>query len=57
LINAENFAKETAKSNFHRVLVEQVVPTFMDRDDALLLLEEHVTNNILKVGSPYKMIA
>jgi hypothetical protein len=29
----------------------------MDRDDALLLLEEHVTNNILKVRSPFKMTA
>lgn len=49
LANSNNFAKNKAKTTFHRVLVEQIQPTFMDRDDALLLLEEHITNNILKV--------
>lgn len=49
LANSNNFAKDKAKTTYHRVLVEQVQPTFMDKDDALLLLEEHITNNILKV--------
>lgn len=49
LANSNDFAKDKAKTTFHRVLVEQVQPTFMDRDNALLLLEEHITNNILKV--------
>ena len=48
----DNFAQEKAKTTFHRVLVEQVLPTFMDRDAALELLEEHLTNNLLKVLSP-----
>lgn len=47
----DNFAEEKAKTTFHRVLVEQVLPTFMDRDKALDLLEEHVTNNLLKANS------
>jgi hypothetical protein len=46
---ASNFADEKAKTTFHRVLVEQVLPTFIDREAALDLLEEHVTNNLLKV--------
>ena len=45
----DNFAEEKAKTTFHRVLVEQVLPTFMERETALDLLEEHVTNNLLKV--------
>jgi hypothetical protein len=49
---ADNFAEEKAKTTFHRILVEQVLPTFMEKDDALLLLEEHITNNILKVSHP-----
>ena len=46
---ANNFAEDKAKTTFHRILVEQVLPTFMEKDDALMLLEEHITNNILKV--------
>ena len=30
--------------------MEQVLPTFMEKDNALTLLEEHITNNILKVS-------
>jgi len=56
LANADNFAKEKAKSTFHRVLVEQVQPKFMQRDEALELLEEHITNNILKVFVPQEML-
>jgi hypothetical protein len=33
------------------VLVEWILPTFLKRDDALDLLEERVTNNLLKVSS------
>jgi hypothetical protein len=46
---ADDFAQEKAKTTFHRVLVEQILPTFMERDTALELLEEHLTNNLLKV--------
>ena len=49
LANADDFARDKAKTTFHRVFVEQIQPTFMERDEALFLLEEHVTNNILKV--------
>jgi hypothetical protein len=45
----DDFAQEKAKTTFHRVLVEQILPTFMERDTALELLEEHLTNNLLKV--------
>jgi len=47
---ANNFAEDKAKTTFHRILVEQVLPTFMEKDNALMLLEEHITNNILKVS-------
>lgn len=45
----DDFANEKAKTTFHRVLVDQILPTFMERDAALELLEEHVTNSLLKV--------
>ena len=46
---AGELGKEVVKTTFHRVVVENVVPQFITRDDALELLEEHVTNNLLKV--------
>jgi hypothetical protein len=46
---ADDFAKEKAKTTFHRILVEQILPQFLARDNAMELLEEHVTNNLLKV--------
>lgn len=45
-----DFGKEKAKTTFHRVLIEQILPQFLDRDNAMDLLEEHVTNNLLKVS-------
>lgn len=50
---ANDFAEDKSKTTFHRILVEQILPTFMEKDDALVLLEEHVTNNILKVLVPF----
>jgi hypothetical protein len=47
---AKDFAKNKAKTTFHRVLVEETLPTSMTREKAFALLEEHVTNNLLKVG-------
>lgn len=49
---ADEFAQEKAKTTFHRVMVDQILPTTMTRDIAFGLLEEHVTNNILKVTHP-----
>ena len=48
---ADEFAKDRANTTFHRVLIEQILPQFMSKDCALELLEEHVTNNLLKVLS------
>jgi hypothetical protein len=49
IAHSDGFAQERASVSVHRILVEQILPTFMKRGDALDLLEEHVTNNILKV--------
>ena|SRR5579859_1782616 len=49
LVPEESFAEQKARTTFHRILVEYIVPTFQDGEAALALLQEHITNNILKV--------
>ncbi|KAI0955894.1 hypothetical protein AcV7_006436 [Taiwanofungus camphoratus] len=48
-----SFAAQLAKALRHTIFVDQVVYPFSQKQDIIALLEEHITENIVKIGEDY----